>query len=92
MRAMRAIRVLDSAPLVRRGVVVLELDTPSPLVGVAIGMGAEIVWKDGSREKVEVKGLGFASSTPEHAHLIVSAPKGREDFDDVDRLELQPRT
>ena len=31
---MRTIRVLDTAPLVRRGVVVLELDTPSPLLGV----------------------------------------------------------
>lgn len=88
---MRAIRVLDSAPLVRRGVIVLELDTPSPILGVAIGMSASIVWKDGSRETVTVKGLGFASSTPDHAHLIVSAPKG-ENFAEVERLEIEPRS
>lgn len=88
---MRAIRVLDSAPLVRRGVIVLELDTPSPILGVAIGMSAQMVWKDGSRETVTVKGLGFASSTPDHAHLIVSAPE-RDNFDEVERLEIEPRT
>lgn len=87
---MRTIRVLDTAPLVRRGVVVLELDTPSPLVGVAIGMNADIVWKDGGREKVSVKGLGFASSTPEHAHIIVTAPS-RHDFEAVERIEIEPR-
>jgi hypothetical protein len=87
---MRAIPVLDCAPLVRRGVIVLELDTPSPLLGVAIGMSAALVWKDGSREAVTVKGLGFASSTPEHAHIIVSAPD-RHNFDDIERLEIEPR-
>ena len=88
---MRAIRVLDTAPLVRRGVIVLELDTPSPLLGVAIGMSGDIVWKDGAREKVTVKGLGFASSTPDHAHIIVSAPKGAR-FTEIERLELEPRS
>jgi hypothetical protein len=87
---MRTIRVLDTAPLVRRGVVVLELDTPSPLVGVAIGMNADIVWKDGGRERVSVKGLGFASSTPDHAHIIVTAPK-RHDFEAVEKIEIEPR-
>lgn len=87
---MRAIRVLDSAPLVRRGVVVLELDTPSPLIGIAMGMNVELVWKDGSRERVQVKSLGFASSTPEHAHIIVSAPK-KEEFSSLERVELEPR-
>ncbi len=89
---MRAIRVLDSAPLVRRGVIVLELDTPSPILGVAIGMNAEIVWKDGHRETVTVKGLGFASSTPDHAHLIVSAPKCDKNFAEVESLEIDPRS
>lgn len=88
---MRTIRVLDTAPLVRRGVVVLELDTPSPLLGVAIGMSADIVWSDGGREKVSVKGLGFASSTPEHAHIIVTAPT-RHEFNSVDRIEIETRT
>lgn len=87
---MRSIRVLDTAPLVRRGVIVLELDTPSPIVGVAIAMKGSLVWKDGDRHPVEVKGLGFASSTPDHAHLIVTAPT-RHDFENVDRIELEPR-
>ncbi|MBL8716627.1 MAG: hypothetical protein JNL79_11560 [Myxococcales bacterium] len=87
--ALRTFRVLDTAPLVRRGVIVLELDHPSPVVGIAIGMTIEIVWKDGGREKVELKGLGFASSTPDHAHIIVSAPK-RADFESVERIEVDP--
>lgn len=87
---MRAIRVLDSAPLVRRGVVVLELDTPSPLIGVAMGMSVDLVWKDGSRERVTVKSLGFASSTPDHAHIIVNAPN-KIDFAGLERVELEPR-
>jgi len=87
--ALRTFRVLDTAPLVRRGVIVLELDHPSPVVGIAIGMAIEIVWKDGGREKVELKGLGFASSTPDHAHIIVGAPK-RADFESVERIEVDP--
>ena len=87
--ALRTFRVLDTAPLVRRGVIVLELDHPSPVVGIAIGMTIEIVWKDGGREKVELKGLGFASSTPDHAHIIVSAPQ-RADFEAVERIEVDP--
>jgi hypothetical protein len=85
---MRTIRVLDSAPLARRGVVVLELDAPSPLEGIAVGMRAQLVFGDGARERVEVKGLGFASSTPEHAHLIVTAPQ-RRDYEALERLELE---
>ena len=84
---MRAIRVLDSAPLVRRGVVVLELDTPSPVSGIVMGTNVDLVWKDGARETVVVKSLGFASSTPEHAHIIVVAPK-KADFEDLERIEL----
>ncbi len=91
---MRTIRVLDTAPLVRRGVVVLELDTPSPLVGITMGMRVALVWRDGSRAAVEVKSLGFASSTPDHAHIIVSAPPREpsapeRDFAGVDRIELE---
>lgn len=84
---MRAIRVLDSAPLIRRGVVVLELDTPSPVSGIVMGTNVDLVWKDGAREAVLVKSLGFASSTPEHAHIIVSAPQ-KADFEDLERIEL----
>jgi len=88
--APRAINVLDTAPLSRKGVVVLELDAPSPLLGVAIGMSLELVFKDGLREKVELKGLGFASSTPDHAHIIVTMPK-RTDLMAVDRIEVELR-
>ena len=88
--APRAINVLDTAPLSRKGVVVLELDAPSPLLGVAIGMSLDLVFKDGIRERVELKGLGFASSTPDHAHIIVTMPK-RADLVAVERIEVELR-
>ena len=94
----RSINVLDAAPLARRNVIVLELDTPNPLTGVAIGMVVTLVFKDGRHLKADLKGLGFASSTPEHAHIIVSAPigldVGRIDIDSdlaIDRIEVEPR-
>lgn len=87
--APRTFRVLDTAPLVRRGVIVLELDHPSPVVGIAIGMQVELIFKDAGRERVELKGLGFASSTPDHAHIIVGAPK-RSDFEALERIEVHP--
>ena len=87
---LKAIKILDTAPLARKGVVVLELDAPSPLLGVAIGMAVDLVFRDGARERVELKGLGFASSTPDHAHIIVSAPK-RVDLELVERIEVETR-
>ena len=91
---MRTIKVLDAAPLVRRGVVVLELDTPSPLIGITVGTRVTMVWRYRSRATVDVKSLGFASSTPDHAHIIVSAPAREPDAperDDsaVERIELE---
>ncbi|GAC1351708.1 MAG: hypothetical protein NVSMB1_07350 [Polyangiales bacterium] len=83
----RAIRVLDCASLVRRAVVVLELDTPSPLIGAAIGMRIVLVFRDGTRESVDLKGLGFASSTPDHAHVIIAAPK-RVELSSLESIEL----
>jgi hypothetical protein len=88
--APRVIRILDTAPLSRKGVVVLELDAPSPLLGVAIGMSIDLVFKDGGHEKVELKGLGFASSTPDHAHIIVSMPQ-RADLGTVELIEVELR-
>jgi hypothetical protein len=86
----RSLKVLDAAVLQRRSVVVLELDAPNPLVGIAPGMPIELVFTDGSRQQVELKSIGFASSTPDHAHVIVShqiqdgAPAiERIDFDEV---------
>ena len=87
---LRAIRILDTAPLSRKGVLVLELDAPSPLLGVAIGMPIDLVFKDASRERLELKGLGFASSTPDHAHIIVTMPK-RTDLSGADRIEVETR-
>jgi hypothetical protein len=86
----RTIGILDTAPLTRKGVVVLELDAPSPLLGVAIGMSIDLVFKDGGRERVTLKGLGFASSTPDHAHIIVTWPQ-RSDLVGVERIEVETR-
>jgi len=83
--------VLDAAALARRNVVVLELDTPNPMTGVAIGMPITLVFRDGARVKLELKGLGFASSTPDHAHIIVSAPPPETPVDEVDRIEVETR-
>jgi hypothetical protein len=93
MRAvsLRTIKVLDAASLVRRNVLVLELDVPNPIMGVTIGMPIDIVFRDGHHERVTLKGLGFASSTPDHAHVIVSAPTSDSDLADVDRIEVETR-
>ena len=89
--AIRVIKVLDAASLARRNVVVLELDTPNPITGIAIGMTVTLVTRDGSKTKLELKGLGFASSTPDHAHIIVSSPPQEMDLSSVDRIEVETR-
>ena len=83
----RIVRILDAAPLTRRGVVVLELDEPAPIVGIEVGKQVLLHFADDSREEVTLKGLGFASSTPDHAHIIVSAPS-RGDVTKLTRVEL----
>lgn len=88
---LRTISVLDAAPLARRGVLVLELDTPNPITGIAIGMPVDLVFRDASRQRLTLKGLGFASSTPDHAHIIVSAPETDCDLTQVDRIEVETR-
>ena len=88
---LRAISVLDAAPLARRGVLVLELDTPNPITGIAIGMSIDLVLRDTKRTTLILKGLGFASSTPDHAHIIVSAPESDFDLTQVDRIEVETR-
>ena len=90
--AIRVIKVLDAAALARRNVVVLELDTPNPMTGIAIGMPIVLVLRDGSKTRLELKGLGFASSTPDHAHIIVSSPPIETDLTNVDRIEVEPRS
>jgi len=89
--AVRTIKVLDAAALARRNVVVLELDTPNPITGIAIGMRVALVFKDGTRVSTELKGLGFASSTPDHAHIIVGAMGAESDLEQVDRIEVETR-
>ena len=87
----RTIKVLDAASLVRRNVLVLELDTPNPITGIAIGMPIDLVFRNGNKERLLLKGLGFASSTPDHAHIIVSAPVGDQDLAEVERIEVETR-
>lgn len=87
----RSIKVLDAAALARRNVVVLELDTPNPIIGIAIGMPITLVFRDGRRARVDLKQLGFASSTPDHAHVIVAAPDADHDLATLDRVELETR-
>jgi len=89
--AIRVIKVLDAASLQRRNVIVLELDTPNPMTGIAIGMIVTLVMRDGSKTRLELKGLGFASSTPDHAHIIVSSPPAETDLTNVDRIEVESR-
>ncbi len=70
----REFKILDTAPLRRGQLAVLELDAPNPLSGLSAGVRVQLVFQDGSRETVELKSLGFASSTPDHAHVVVSMP------------------
>jgi hypothetical protein len=73
--AQRSIAVLDVVLVSPRGAVVLQLDAQGPLIGLKTGASVTLVFKDGEREQVEYRGLGFASATPETAHIIVSSPK-----------------
>ena len=88
----RAIKVLDAAPLARRNVVVLELDAPNPVAGVSVGMPIELVFRNGARARVELKGVGFASSIPDHAHIIITAPSIEYDLAQMDGIEIEMRS
>ena len=70
----RQFAIVDSAPLRRGKIAVLELDAPSPLFGLTVGTSLTLVFRDGSREVVTLTSIGFASSTPDHAHIVVSMP------------------
>ena len=82
----RQFSVLDSAPLRRGKIAVLELDAPSPLLGLTVGAPLTVVFRDGTRETVTLTSIGFASSTPDHAHIVISMPSGR--IDEVAHVEL----
>lgn len=82
----REFAILDTAPLRRGQLAVLELDAPNPLLGLSAGASVQLVFQDGSRETVELKSLGFASSTPDHAHVVVTMPEG--DVTKAIRLEV----
>lgn len=73
--ASREFLILDTAPLRRGRLAVLELDAPDPLTELSAGIAVSLIFQDGSREIVELKSLGFASSTPEHAHVVVTMPE-----------------
>lgn len=81
--------ILDCAPLRRGKLAVLELDAPNPMLGIAVGTMVTVVFRDGSRETVELKSLGFASSTPDHAHIVVTMPTG--DVASAVRVEIPER-
>ena len=85
---LRSYKVLDAAVLQRRSVVVLELDAPSPLFGLVEGMPMDLVFDDGSRAPVRLRSIGFASSTPDHAHVIVTLPP-RDDAPAIARIEFE---
>lgn len=85
--APREFAILDTAPLRRGQLAVLELDAPNPLSGLITGARVNLVFQDGSRETVELKSLGFASSTPDHAHVVVTMPAA--DVTGAVRLELE---
>ena len=85
---LRVIPVIDCAPLRRGQLVVFELDAPSPLLNLSIGAKLDVLFRDGSRETVELKSLGFASSTPDHAHIIVTMTT--HDPTTAEKVEIQP--
>jgi 4-hydroxy-tetrahydrodipicolinate synthase len=86
---MRELSILDCAPLRRGKLAVLELDAPNPMLGIAVGTMLTVVFRDGSRETIELKSLGFASSTPDHAHIVVTMPTG--DVASAVRVEIPER-
>ncbi len=67
------IKVLDVFPLPGRALLLLELDAPAPVVGLNAGMTVELQLPDGRHRQAVVKSLGFLSSTPDHAHIVVTA-------------------
>ena len=83
----RQFAILDSAPLRRGKIAVLELDAPSPLLGLSVGQSLTVIFRDGSRETVTLTSIGFASSTPDHAHIVVSMPTAA--IADAVQVELQ---
>ena len=82
---MRSIPVFAVALHTPRGVTVLELDAPNPIMGLTVGAPITLVYRDGARAEVEFRGHGFASASPEHAHIIVSSPPtAREDLEHIE--------
>jgi hypothetical protein len=48
----------------------------------------DLIFEDGGRATVELKSVGFASSTPDHAHVIVSLPT-RENTGAITAVEFE---
>jgi hypothetical protein len=85
--AKRRIGVLSVLRLPSRALLLLELDAPVPVDGLLEGMTVELEVAGGRRRQAQVKSLGFASSTPEHAHVVVSAEAEAEE--PVELLEFE---
>jgi hypothetical protein len=73
----RRIKVLEVLALPGRALTLLELDHPVPVPGLTEGMTIELELEDGRQREAVIKSLGFASSTPDHAHIVISqGPEG----------------
>jgi len=58
-----------------------------PVDGLLEGMSVELELRGGLRRQAQVKSLGFASSTPEHAHVVVNSEAEGEE--PVELLEFE---
>jgi hypothetical protein len=86
--AKQRIGVLSVLRLPGRALLLLELDAPVPVDGLIEGMSVGLELDGGARRQAQVKSLGFASSTPEHAHVVVTTEAEGEE--PVRLLEFEP--
>jgi hypothetical protein len=89
--AKRRIGVLSVLRLPGRALLLLELDAPVPVDGLLEGMTVDLELTGGQRRQAQVKSLGFASSTPEHAHVVVNTEaEGEEPVTLLEFEEAEP--
>jgi hypothetical protein len=86
--ATQRIGVLSVLRLPGRALLLLELDAPVPVDGLVEGMSVELELAGGVHRRAQVKSLGFASSTPEHAHVVVTTEAEGEE--PVQLLQFEP--
>ena len=71
-----------------RALLLLELDAPVPVDGLVEGMNVDLEVAGGVHRRAQVKSLGVASSTPEHAHVVVTTEAEGEE--PVQLLQFEP--